>query len=181
MFAGEAGPLAPLVTTVAANVESGRAVETMRQVYSSDRWFTFPKFEETAAYLKQRLEQGSLTQIEIGGARADGTTQAGFWTMPLAWDVRRARLEMTAPEKEMLCDYEAVPASLGMWSGPTPPEGVNTEIVDLKKAGWAGVRGKLVLTDKNAAGYKLQLVKHGALGAINGLARTRRFATVANG
>jgi aminopeptidase-like protein len=168
MFAAEASPLAPLVTTVTANVENGHTLDTMRRVYSSDRWFTFPKFEETAAYLKQRLEQGGLAQVEIGGARADGTTQAGFWTMPLAWDVRRAKLEMTAPEKEVLCDYQAVPASLGMWSGPTPAGGVDTEIVDLEKTGWEGVRGKLVLTDKNAANYKFQLVNHGALGSVNG-------------
>lgn len=139
----------------------------MRQVYSSDRWFTFPKFEETAGYLKQRLEQAGLQQVEIGGAHADGISQAGFWTMPLAWDVRRAKLEMTAPENELLCDYQSVPSSLGMWSGPTPPGGLTTEIVDLQKTGWSGVKGKLVLTDKNAAGYKFQLVKYGALGAVN--------------
>ena len=140
----------------------------MRNVYATDRWFTFPKFEETALYLKRRLEQSGLQQIEIGGARADGKTQAGFWTMPLAWDVKQARLEMTGSEHSLLCDYQTVPSSLGMWSGSTPKEGITAEIVDIGKTPWSEVKGKLVLTSKNSAGYKYNLVKYGALGAVNG-------------
>ena len=113
-------PVTPLVHTIAANVQTDRAMETMRRAYSTDHWFTFPKFEETALYLKQRLEQSGLEQVEIGGGKADGETQVGFWTMPLAWDVKQARLEMIEPEHSLLCDYQSVPASLGMWSGPTP-------------------------------------------------------------
>ena len=140
----------------------------MRQVYSTDRWFTFPKFEETAVYLKRKLEESSLQQIEIGGASADGKTQAGFWTMPLAWDVRAARLEMIEPERSVLCDYQALPTSLGMWSGATPKGGLTAELVDLAVTPWPQVKGKLVLTAKNSAGYKDQLVKYGAWGAVNG-------------
>ena len=143
-------------------------METMRRAYSTDHWFTFPKFEETALYLKQRLEQSGLEQVEVGGAKADGETQAGFWTMPLAWDVEQARLEMIEPEHSLLCDYQSVPASLGMWSGPTPKNGITAEIVDITKTPWTDVKGKLVLTDKNSAGYKHRLVKYGALGAVNG-------------
>ncbi len=143
-------------------------METMRQVYSTDRWFTFLKFEETATYLKRRLEESGLTQVAIGGASADGKTQAGFWTMPLAWDVKAAKLEILEPKRSVLCDYRAVPAGLGMWSGPTPDGGLTTEVVDTDTTPWAQVKGKLVLTAKNSSGYKHQLVKYGALGAING-------------
>lgn len=161
-------PVTPLVHTVAANVQTDRAMETMRRTYSTDHWFTFPKFEETALYLKQRLEQSGLERVEIGGGKADGETQVGFWTMPLAWDVKQARLEMIEPERSILCDYQSLPASLGMWSGPTPKGGVTAEIVDITKTPWPDVKGKLVLTDKNSAGYKHRLVKYGALGAVNG-------------
>jgi len=161
-------PVTPLVHTIAANVQTDRAMETMRRVYSTDHWFTFPKFEETALYLKQRLEQSGLEQVEIGGGNADGETQVGYWTMPLAWDVKQARLEMVEPEHTLLCDYQSTPASLGMWSGPTPKGGITAELVDITKTPWPDVKGKLVLTDKNSAGYKHRLVKYGALGAVNG-------------
>src|SRR5438128_2369086 len=81
-----ANPLVPLTGTIRAQVDSKRGMDTMARVYSTDRWFTFPKFEETARYLKERLEQTGVKQVEIGGAPADGKSQAGFWTMPLAWD-----------------------------------------------------------------------------------------------
>jgi hypothetical protein len=142
-------------------------METMQRVYATDRWFTFPKFEETALYLKARLEEGGVRDIEIGGGKADGETQVGYWTMPLAWDAKSATLEVTAPEHFVLCDYSAVPASLGMWSGSTPKDGITAELVDIEKTPWEQVAGKLVLTDKNSAGYKNRLVKFHALGAVN--------------
>ena len=138
-------------------------------MYSTDRWFTFPKFEETALYLKSRLEESGLTDVEIDGASADGHTQAGFWTMPLAWDVKAARLEVTSPERIVLCDYEKVPTCLGMWSGPTPAGGIDAELVDLRLTP-PGSRcsGKIVLTDKNPASLKYELVEvQGDLGAVN--------------
>ena len=163
-----ANPVSSLVQTVGKGVDVDRAMETMRRVYDTDHFFTFPKFEETAVYLKQRLEESGLTQVEIGGATADGKTQAGFWTEPLAWDVKEARLEVTEPERTLLCDYQSVPTSLGMWSGSTPKEGITAELVDITRTPWSDVKGKLVLTDRNSAGYKYRLVKYGALGAVNG-------------
>jgi hypothetical protein len=168
LFAAAESPITPLIHNVSLAVDTDHAMETMRHVYSTDRWFTFPKFEETASYLSQRLKDSGLQNIEIGGAHADGKTQAGFWTMPLAWDAKAARLELIAPERAVLCDYEHVPASLGMWSGSTPKEGITAELVDIRTTAWPDVKGKMVLTDKNSAGYKYQLVKYGALGAVNG-------------
>ncbi len=161
-------PLSALVQKVNPAVDVDRSMETMRHVYSTDRWFTFPKFEETAKYLKNRLEESGLKRVEIGGGHADGKTQAGYWTMPMAWDAKSARLEVIAPEKELLCDYETVPASLGMWSASTPPGGVKAELVDRLTTPWTNVKGKLVLTEVNSAGYKYELAKYGALGAVNG-------------
>ncbi len=171
-----AAPLTEVVKQVRGEVRPREAMDVMRTVYSTDRWFTFPKFHQTAEYLKGALEKAGLKRAEIVETPADGVTQAGFWTMPLAWDVKRARLELlnsNAPENlRVLADYEAIPSSLGMWSGPTPPGGVDADIVEIKQASPAGIagqdlRGKLVLTPVNPAGIKWLLVKAGALGAIN--------------
>ena len=43
----------------------------MRRVYATDRWFTFPKFVETALYLKTRLEESGLSNVQIGGGIED--------------------------------------------------------------------------------------------------------------
>jgi len=168
--------LGQLIQTIRSEVKTEEAMNFMRQVYSTDRWFTFPKFQETAEYLKQSMKGIGLEDVELSGVPADGSSQSGFWTMPLAWDVKSARLEIVDPpvpsDIATLADYQKIPASLGMWSGATPPEGVMAELVSLPDADLPGLgemhlTGKLVLMNQNPAGFKWALVKSGALGAIN--------------
>jgi len=163
-----------LVVQIGSAVEPERAMKTMREVWDTDRWFTFPKFRETAEYLKRVASEAGLRQVELLEAPADGVTRAGHWTMPLAWDVKQAQLEIMEPtpnpEFRLLADFQTVPASLGMWSGATPAGGVTTEVVELNKASdldGLNVKGKLVLTGVNPAGIKWRLARGGALGAIN--------------
>ena len=90
-------PLAQLIQAIHPEIQPEQAMNFMRQVYSTDRWFTFPKFQETAEYLKQSMKGIGLEDVELSGAPADGSSQFGFWTMPLAWDVKSARLEIVDP------------------------------------------------------------------------------------
>jgi hypothetical protein len=92
--------------------------------------------------------------------------------MPLAWDVKSARLEIVEPavteELRVLADYARIPTSLGMWSGPTPREGLIAEVIEANQAtdsqDW---KGKMVLTRENPANMKWLLARKGAAGAIN--------------
>lgn len=154
---------------VRTEVNREQAMNYMRQAYSTDRWFTFPKFQETAEYLVRAMHEAGFEHVELLGAPADGVTQVGYWTEPMAWDVKQAKLELTGAdvpaEFRVLADREKVPTSLGMWSGPTPVGGVTAEIVEWHPNG--DMRGKLVLTKQNPANLKWDLVKKGVLGAIN--------------
>jgi hypothetical protein len=165
-----------VIKIVRNEVKPETAMDYMRSVYANDRYFTFPAFEQTSKYLGSTMKAIGLEQTEIVHAPADGVTQVGYWTMPLAWDAKSARLEILdsalSDEQRLLADYSRTPASLGMWSGPTPPEGVEAEIVevsreDLRNPGKLELRGKLALMDVNPAGHKWLLAKAGALGAIN--------------
>ena len=169
-------PLGQLIQAIRLEMQPEQAMNFMRQVYSTDRWFTFPRFQETAEYVKQSMKGIGLDDVELSGAPADGSSQSGFWTMPLAWDVKSARLEIVDPplprDIAILADYQGIPTSLGMWSGATPPEGVTAEIVnvsdaDASKIAQLDLKGKLVLMGQNPAGFKWALVKAGAIGAIN--------------
>jgi hypothetical protein len=161
---------------VGRGYRSGDAMRVMSDVYASDRYFTFPRFHATAEYLKNRMQQAGLSSVELVETPADGVSQFGYWTMPLAWDARSARLEIldgsVPAAARVLADYEKVPSSLGMWSGPTAPEGITAEVVEVKKGDvphldQIDLRGKLALTEDNPANIKWLLVKAGALGAIN--------------
>ncbi|PYV17621.1 MAG: hypothetical protein DMG21_07805 [Acidobacteria bacterium] len=168
--------LEEVVQTIRPEIRPEEAMDFMRHVYATDRWFTFPKFQETAEYVRQTMGEIGLKNVELLGAPADGVTQVGFWTEPLAWDAKPARLEILdsdlPPSEKILADYQKIPSSLGMWSGSTLPEGITAEVVevhgdDAKVIAKMPLKGKLVLTDHNPAGFKWALVKAGALGAIN--------------
>ncbi|HZT40083.1 MAG TPA: M28 family peptidase [Bryobacteraceae bacterium] len=166
-------PLPALIDALRDAVRPDEAMDFMRKVYANDRYFTFPRFHATAEYLRSAMREIGLENIELVEAPADGVTQVGFWTMPLAWDVHFAHLELLDPSipasERVLADYARVPSSLGMWSGATPKQGIVAEVVELKRGATpsADMRGKLVITNENSANVKWQLVQVGALGAIN--------------
>ncbi len=161
-----------VIRAVQGEVNPDRAMEMMREVWERDRWFTFPKIEETARYVATTLEKAGLSEAQVIHPPADGATQVGFWTMPLAWDVRAARLELVEPEYRLLADYHVVPASLVMWSGPTPPEGVTAELVDIGAGRQAEVEkmelaGKIVLTSRRPSGIKWLLARKGVAAVVS--------------
>jgi hypothetical protein len=167
--------LREIVAAVRAEVRPEEAMSHMRQAYSTDRWFTFPKFEETTRHLAELMKQAGLRDVEMGGAPADGVSQFGFWTAPLAWDARSATLEIVEPQvpaaERILADYTKIPTSLGMWSGGTPATGVTAELVELKERNGPAIakmdlRGKLVMM-ASPQNVKWALAKAGALGAVN--------------
>lgn len=158
-------------------VRPGDAMDHVYRVYTTDRWFTFPKFQETAEYLKAAMSAAGLKDVELVSPPADGVTQYGFWTMPLAWDVKSATLEIVEPgvpaAMRVLCDYRKIPASLGMWSGPTPPEGLTAEVVELRSLNAAEIekadlKGKFAMVRQSTYTNKLPLIRKGAIGVISG-------------
>ncbi len=169
---GCAADLDGVLSALKADVRPESAMARMRRLYSTDRWFTFPKFQETSEYVAAQMKEAGLQRIEIGGAPADGKSRAGFWTMPMAWDVKHATLEIIEPPvaaaDRSLADYQRVPASLGMWSGPTAPAGITAELVEIHspKNVNSDLAGKLVMFS-DPRGIKATLAKAGAIGAVN--------------
>src|ERR1044071_7026132 len=127
------GVVSKLLRTLIEETNPEQASRDVRAIWETDRWFTFPKFEETARTVAAMMRRAGLEDVEIGNAPADGVTQAGFWTEPLAGGVKTGTLEIVEPavpaEQRVLADYQKTPTSLCMWSGPTPPGGVVTEVV----------------------------------------------------
>ncbi|HJZ98406.1 MAG TPA: M28 family peptidase [Candidatus Solibacter sp.] len=171
-------PVTSLLQTLLTAVDSDQAGRDVRTIWETDRWFTFPKFEETARNVAAIMRRAGLEDVEIGNVPADGVTQGGFWTEPLAWDVHTGTLEIVEPqvpaEQRMLADYQKVPTSLCMWSGPTAAGGVVAEVVapsgNLESA---DLKGKLVLSQRAS---KTALWKAGALGMISDSTENRELA-----
>ncbi|HZQ54585.1 MAG TPA: M28 family peptidase [Bryobacteraceae bacterium] len=173
--------LAKTISAIRAEDSGTEAMDFLTGVYRTDHWSNFAAFQESARYLQKTMTQIGLEQVELLSAPADGVTQFGFWTMPLAWDVKEAKLEITEPavpeEMRVLADYRQEPASLVMWSGPTPPTGLTADIVELKpptleQLKRIDVKDKMVLTEAplnlaQRGTLKAALYKRGAAGMIS--------------
>src|SRR3954451_14728091 len=126
-------PVTKLLKMLLEEAKPDQATRDVRAIWETDRWFTFPKFEETAKNVAGIMRRAGLEEVEIGNAPADGVTQAGFWNEPLAWDVHVGTLEIVEPQlpadQRVLADYQKLPTSVCMWSGPTAAGGVLAEVV----------------------------------------------------
>ena len=80
--------------TLREGTDASQAVRDVDTIWQTDRWFTFPKFEETAKNVAAIMRRAGLEDVEIGNPPADGVSQGGFWTMPMAWDVKTGTLEI---------------------------------------------------------------------------------------
>src|SRR5687768_12993782 len=80
-LAAQESPLSELLDKVRSQIDSDRAMRHMRAIHATDRFFTFPKFEETAAYIERSMRSAGLQDSVILKAPADGVSRAGFWTM----------------------------------------------------------------------------------------------------
>ncbi len=183
--------LKKLLETFCREVSGENAFDFDVEIYRRDRWSTFSKFHETAEYCARTLMRLGASNVEIVETPADGKTKYGDWVMPLAWDVEDATLEIVEPStlqkrtqndsgipqegglfEPVLANWRNEPCSLGMWSAPTPQNGVEGEILELKEGTrdeCEGVEmaGKIVLTHKNPREIKAFAAKKGALGMIS--------------
>jgi hypothetical protein len=60
-------PLPGIIQQVRSQVDANRAMGYMRQVWETDRWFTFPRFQETAEMLQRTMKNLGLRDVELLG------------------------------------------------------------------------------------------------------------------
>ncbi len=150
------------------------ALDILRNIYLIDRWFTFPKFHESADYAVAMMNEAPQVHAEKLEYPADGKSRFFDWTMPLAWDAQEAYLEIIEPKvpDRYLARRMKDPCSLVMWSAPTPPEGVEAELVyweglDEEQRQSIDLKGKMVFTTQNPREMKPLWASKGAVGIVS--------------
>lgn len=147
---------------------AARCLDRVRAIYDTDHWNDFSVYEKTADYCAQSMKNAGLEQIEKLPLKADGKTLYGDWDIPMAWKVHHGKLWYA--DGELVCDYHQKPCSLTMYS-PSTPGPVEAEVVDV--TGWAelpkdgSLAGKIILTEKRAAGIYAEATKAGAIGILS--------------
>ena len=152
--------------------DNEQCLKHVGQIYQSDRWFDFSHFRETADYCAEQMKRTGLCEVDMLELSADGRTAYGDWVMPRAWDVSGGILKAVCSDgaEIMLADYKETPACLMMYSAPTPPGGVEAEIVlvdDPSRVDCAEVKGRFIFTDKAPKDVISLARKGGALGIIS--------------
>jgi hypothetical protein len=166
-----------LVQTLGSAVSGNRARDYTMRLWQHDKWNTLPAWKSTAREAQSIMKERGLDEAEIVETPADGRMQYGTWTNPVGWDVRQATLEVTEPaglpdEYRLLCNYLDNPTSLNMFSCPTPPGGLETELVlvdspDPATLGSANARGKIILTSSDPGRLKRYLDRYGIRGILS--------------
>lgn len=160
---------------IAEEYSAANAFDLTAGIHQYDRWSTFDQYRRSGEFCTTRMREYALDAVEQIAIPADGVTRIGDWTMPLAWDVDDAVLRVVAPRGgggRILAHYREEPASLAMWSAPTPPGGVDVEVVYLadgsREEDYAGVdvRGKAVFTHRSHGAVRGLAARHGAVGLI---------------
>lgn len=163
-----------ILEQVASEFSGERAAELVQAIHEHDHWSTFSHYEASGSYIAARMREYGLANIELLRVPADGETRFGDWVVPLAWDVVEASLEVVEPKSKarLLANYREEPASLAMWSAPTPPEGIEAEVVLLTdgrhEEDYSGVdvRGKVVFSSQPASAVRAVAIRQGAIGVI---------------
>lgn len=102
---------------------------------------------------------------------------------PLAWEPIDAEIAIVSPVHEVLHTYADTPSLLGKYSGATPDQGIEAELVDVgsgvSESDYADkqVRGKIVLAHGMADQvFALAVKKFGALGIVSDRVRRPELA-----
>ncbi|MFC1694072.1 M28 family peptidase [Candidatus Latescibacterota bacterium] len=162
---------------VKREISGNRARDYTMRLWQYDKWYTVPMMNKAAKEALTIMKERRFDEAEIVDTPLDGITQHGTWTNPIGWDVKQATLEVIEPlnlpdEYRYLCNYLDNPTSLIGWSCPTPPDGLETELVLLGSANREALnkldaRGKIILISSNTGGMKKYLDEFGVPGLVS--------------
>ncbi|MFC1582094.1 M28 family peptidase [Planctomycetota bacterium] len=167
--------LQPYLDLAASVVSPGILKQELEALYSTDRLYTFPKFNETARYIESRMTDLGLA-ARLEAHPADGSTRIHDWTMPLAWEVNACRLEVVGPSDfvpALLADRETIPQCVIFGSGFTSEEGLTAELIcyetalQMKRADPGIFKDRIVFTTQRANYIKRKAARAGALGIVS--------------
>jgi hypothetical protein len=109
------------------------AYENIARIYENDRFFNFPRFNQTSDFVFEKLSAAGCERLEKIPVRADGKSFYGDWALNRAWDVEEAAVTLLGGDGSPdipLHRYTETPCMLSMFSAPTPPGGVTGEVAD---------------------------------------------------
>jgi hypothetical protein len=166
-----------LLQVLTQEISGNRARDYAMRIWQYDKWCTLPMWNNTANEIKTIMTERKFDEAKVVNTPADGVTKYGDWINPIGWDVKSATLEVIEPsdlpdEYKYLCNYRDNPTSLNCFSCPTPPEGIETELILYNESGTEGLgdlnaKGKIILVSESSRRLKGHLDEFGILGMVS--------------
>ncbi|MFC1650596.1 hypothetical protein ACFL2X_03400, partial [Candidatus Latescibacterota bacterium] len=166
-----------LIEVVQNSISGDKARDYTFRMWQYDKWSTLPMWKRTANEVRTIMLERGFDEAEIVDTPADGVTRYGTWTNPIGWDVKQATLEVIEPaglpdEYRYLCNYLASPTSLNNYSCPTPPGGIEADLMFLERSNEAELKklnadSKIILVSSGSRGMKKYLDENGVLGIVS--------------
>lgn len=164
----------PTLDLIAQQFSGERAMRHVEEIVRYHRIQASPGMRAAAGYCYDHFTKLGLS-AEIMRFAGNGKTR--YWTelMPPEWSCDAATLRLVSPadKADLLADFAEHKLSIIQRSAPTPPGGVEAEVVILdpgtedKDYDGVDVRGKLVLTKGDLRRvHDLAVQRRGALGII---------------
>lgn len=163
-----------LLKPIAREFSGKRAWLDVCQLWLYRNTVMTPMLREACRYCVTRFRENGLSRARMVPYKADGKTKYGDTVLPMEWHPKRATLHIAKPEESAgrIADFQENVLSLVCRSAATPRGGVEAPVVVLndgtKEQHYRGVRvkGKIVLTNRQAAAVASLAKKHGAIGVV---------------
>ncbi len=116
-------------------LQKEKFLSNAQKLYAVEKDPGYENFARSAAVCVQALKEAGFSDIESISIPCDGVTSFMDHTMPQAWDrTGRCTLEIInrpeiADAEKLLCDSNRNALEAGIWSPPTPPEGICGEVI----------------------------------------------------
>jgi len=171
-----------LLSLLSEGISGQWAHEQVSRIHSLDKSSSFSDYNRSSDHCAQAMREVGLEEVERIAFPADGKTKFGDWMMPIAWDAGEATLEIVSPSakdaQRILAQRSRQPQCLAMWSAPTPPGGVECELLVLKEGTKAEVesleiQGRIVFTPGHPAEIKALVARKGGVGIISDWLRAK--------
>jgi len=145
-----------------------------------ERTYSYDRFADSSALCEEQLRQAGLSDVRRVAIPADGVTTHMDMTMPQAWDVQGAELEIVAPAEQPipLIDYATMPLCLANRCAPTPPGGIVAPVITARQMHERdSVAGAFVYTEgRHPQALRFEAVAKGAAGLISDTSPARDMA-----
>jgi len=164
-----------LLEPFAKEFSGKRAWRMVSELWQFRNTVMTPGLRDACRYCVRRFREAGADSARTIPYPADGKTKYGATTMPLEWRPRSATLSIVRPTEHArrLTSFEEEALSLVCRSARTPKGGVEAQVVIVRDGTQAdhyeglNVRGKIVLTERQASAVARLAKQQGAVGIIS--------------